>query len=142
MQVRGRYCSCATSENGRDTTTAVQSIGGLRKGTCGQSLIAGRGLAYWPRIPARERVTFAQGRSLATQSSDTLRSRSQVFRKLHQGRGAAVMDIPPLAGRTVAMSLGALPVSYVLNQVSAFSQYVFVHEDHGAGGKMRGSPAP
>ncbi|XP_032775194.1 transmembrane 6 superfamily member 2 [Rattus rattus] len=32
------------------------------------------------------------------------------------------MDIPPLAGRTVAMSLGALPVSYVLNQVSAFSQ--------------------
>lgn len=88
------------------------------------------------------RATFAQGRSLATQSSDTLRSRSQVFRKLHQGRGAAVMDIPPLAGRTVAMSLGALPVSYVLNQVSAFSQYVFVHEDHGAGGKMRGSPAP
>lgn len=47
------------------------------------------------------------------------------------------MDVPPLAGRTVAMSLGALPVSYVLNQVSAFSQCVFVHEDPGAGGRMR-----
>lgn len=32
------------------------------------------------------------------------------------------MDIPPVAGRTVALSLCALPVSYVLNQVSAFSQ--------------------
>ncbi|XP_013210405.1 transmembrane 6 superfamily member 2 isoform X3 [Microtus ochrogaster] len=32
------------------------------------------------------------------------------------------MDIPPLAGKTAAMSLGALPLSYVLNQVSAFSQ--------------------
>ncbi|XP_049983726.1 transmembrane 6 superfamily member 2 isoform X2 [Alexandromys fortis] len=32
------------------------------------------------------------------------------------------MDIPPLAGKTAALSLGALPLSYVLNQVSAFSQ--------------------
>lgn len=36
------------------------------------------------------------------------------------------MDIPPLAGRTVAMSFCALPVSYLLNQVSAFSQPLFV----------------
>lgn len=52
------------------------------------------------------------------------------------------MDIPPVAGRTVALSLCALPVSYVLNQVSAFSQCVFVHEDHGAGGSVRGSKVP
>ncbi|OBS58357.1 hypothetical protein A6R68_10486 [Neotoma lepida] len=32
------------------------------------------------------------------------------------------MDIPPLAGKTAAMSLGALPVSYALNKVSALSQ--------------------
>lgn len=68
-------------------------------------------------------ATFAQGRSLATQIPDALRS--QAFRRPCWGWGAAVMDIPPLAGRTAAMSLGALPVSYVLNQVSAFSQCVF-----------------
>ncbi|XP_036065412.1 hyaluronan and proteoglycan link protein 4 isoform X1 [Onychomys torridus] len=32
------------------------------------------------------------------------------------------MDIPPLAGKTAAMSLGALPVSYALNHISALSQ--------------------
>ncbi|XP_006100466.1 transmembrane 6 superfamily member 2 [Myotis lucifugus] len=31
------------------------------------------------------------------------------------------MDIPPLAGKIAALSLGALPVSYALNHVSAFS---------------------
>lgn len=36
------------------------------------------------------------------------------------------MDIPPLAGKTAALSLGALPVSYALNQVSAFSQTLCV----------------
>lgn len=46
-------------------------------------MVAGRGPAYWPRTPTRERVatgtvatrgaTFAQGRFLATQSSDVLR---------------------------------------------------------------------
>lgn len=34
------------------------------------------------------------------------------------------MDVPPLAGKTAALSLSALPVSYALNQVSAFSQCV------------------
>lgn len=109
-------------------------------------MVAGRGTAYWPRTPTRERVTrgatFARGRFLATQSSDVLRWWSQASRRPHRGRGAAAMDIPPLAGRTAAMSLCALPVSYVLNQVSAFSQCVFVHEDHGAGGRMRGSKVP
>lgn len=69
-------------------------------------------------------MTFARGRSLAPQSSDSLRSPSQASRRPRRGRGAAAMDIPPLAGKTAAMSLGALPLSYVLNQVSAFSQYV------------------
>ncbi|XP_040842165.1 transmembrane 6 superfamily member 2 [Ochotona curzoniae] len=36
------------------------------------------------------------------------------------------MDIPPLAGRIAALSLGALPLSYVLNQVSALSQPLWV----------------
>ncbi|KAL6038407.1 hypothetical protein STEG23_013301 [Scotinomys teguina] len=36
------------------------------------------------------------------------------------------MDIPPLAGKTAAMSLGALPVSYALNHVSALSQPLYV----------------
>lgn len=115
-------------------------------------MVAGRGPAYWPRTPTRERVatgtvatrgaTFAQGRFLATQRSDVLRSWSQASRRPRRGRGAAAMDIPPVAGRTVALSLCALPVSYVLNQVSAFSQCVFVHEDHGAGGSVRGSKVP
>nr|XP_044987906.1 transmembrane 6 superfamily member 2 isoform X2 [Jaculus jaculus] len=36
------------------------------------------------------------------------------------------MDIPPLAGKTAALSLGALPVSYALNHISALSQPVWV----------------
>lgn len=38
--------------------------------------------------------------------------------------GIAAMDIPPLAGKIAALSLGALPVSYVLNHVSVLSQCV------------------
>lgn len=34
------------------------------------------------------------------------------------------MDIPPLAGKIAALSLGAVPVSYALNHVSALSQCV------------------
>lgn len=34
------------------------------------------------------------------------------------------MDIPPLAGKIAALSLGALPLSYVLSHVSALSQCV------------------
>lgn len=34
------------------------------------------------------------------------------------------MDIPPLAGKIAALSLGALPLSYALNYVSALSQCV------------------
>lgn len=105
-------------------------------------MVARRGpciLAKNPNTGKGGGATFARGRFLATQSSDALRSRSQASHRPRRGRSAAAMDdIPPLAGRTVAMSLCALPVSYVLNQVSAFSQCVFVHEDHGAGGRMRG----
>ena len=45
------------------------------------------------------------------------------------------MDIPPLAGKTAALSLGALPLSYALNYVSALSQCVRggARADSGAG---------
>lgn len=69
-------------------------------------------------------ATFARGRSLAPRSSDSRQSRSQLSRRPRRGWGAAAMDIPPLAGKTAAMSLGALPVSYALNHVSALSQCV------------------
>lgn len=46
------------------------------------------------------------------------------------------MDIPPLAGKIAALSLGALPVSYVLNHVSALSQCV----RGGARASSRGTP--
>ncbi|XP_069915170.1 transmembrane 6 superfamily member 2 isoform X2 [Oryctolagus cuniculus] len=36
------------------------------------------------------------------------------------------MDLPPLAGKIAALSLGALPVSYALNQVSALSHPLWV----------------
>lgn len=36
------------------------------------------------------------------------------------------MDLPPLAGKIAALSLGALPVSYGLNQVSALSHPLWV----------------
>nr|XP_020039307.1 transmembrane 6 superfamily member 2 [Castor canadensis] len=36
------------------------------------------------------------------------------------------MDIPPLAGKVAALSLGALPVSYALNRVSALSHPLWV----------------
>lgn len=41
-----------------------------------------------------------------------------------RGPGTAAMDIPPLAGKIAALSLGALPVSYALNHVSTLSQCV------------------
>ncbi|XP_026894272.2 transmembrane 6 superfamily member 2 isoform X3 [Acinonyx jubatus] len=42
-------------------------------------------------------------------------------RRPRRGTGAAAMDIPPLAGKIAALSLGALPLSYALNYVSALS---------------------
>ncbi|KAK2087801.1 Transmembrane 6 super member 2 [Saguinus oedipus] len=36
------------------------------------------------------------------------------------------MDIPPLAGKTAALSLSALPLSYALNHVSALSHPLWV----------------
>lgn len=41
-----------------------------------------------------------------------------------RGPAAAAMDIPPLAGKIAALSLGAIPVSYALNHVSVLSQCV------------------
>lgn len=71
------------------------------------------------------------------------------------------MDIPPLAGKIAALSLGAVPVSYALNHVSALSQCVLglggwvedggegLGDAEGAGERMRArrawlraSPAP
>lgn len=46
------------------------------------------------------------------------------------GPGAAAMDMPPLAGKIAALSLGAVPVSYALNHVSTLSQCV-----RGCGGR-------
>lgn len=40
------------------------------------------------------------------------------------------MDMPPLAGKIAALSLGAVPVSYALNHVSTLSQCV-----RGCGGR-------
>lgn len=34
---------------------------------------------------------------------------------------AAAMDVPPLAGKIAVLSLGALPLSYALNHLSALS---------------------
>lgn len=49
------------------------------------------------------------------------------------------MDIPPLAGKTAALSLGALPVSYALNHLSALSQCVsFVRTTGLEGGRVGG----
>lgn len=82
---------------------------------------AGKGGGWAPRARG---TTFVRGRSLAPQSSDSLRSRNQASRRPRRFRGTAAMDIPPLAGKTAAMSLGALPVSYALNHISTLSQCV------------------
>lgn len=48
----------------------------------------------------------------------------EAARRPSRGPAAATMDIPPLAGKIAALSLGALPLSYALNHVSALSQCV------------------
>lgn len=86
---------------------------GLRQdpGAAGGDLCAGRGGAE----------------SLATSGRDAPPRRSGAPWRLsgaERGPGTAAMDIPPLAGKIAALSLGALPVSYALNHVSALSQCV------------------
>lgn len=63
-----------------------------------------------------------------------MRSALEAARGPSLGPGAATMDIPPLAGKIAALSLGALPLSYVLSHVSALSQCVRGGARRGRGG--------
>lgn len=96
----------------------------------------------WAAGGGRRGATFARGGSSAIPRPGTRCScgSERAGGRPGPSRGpgaAAAMDIPPLAGKVAALSLGALPVSYALNRVSALSQCV-----RGRGGEDAGRRGP
>lgn len=66
-------------------------------------------------------ATFAQGGAEPGWVPGSSAPRDTAAQKPSRGPGTAAMDIPPLAGKVAVLSLGALPLSYALNHVSALS---------------------